>query len=78
MSQFQRIKSLPTRKCVRKVGINLPSLLFVCYKIAQYEAEERRQGPMKKRGLSSKKLSLQDKVLLTFSYLRGIITRLMN
>lgn len=70
MSLFKRIKSLPPRKFVRKVGINLPYFLFLCHKVAEYEAEERRRWPMKNRGLSSKKLSLQDKLLLTFSYLR--------
>jgi len=70
MSQYQRIKSLPTRKLVRKVGINLPHFLFLCHKVAHYEAEERRKWPMKNRGLTSKKLSLQDKLLLTFYYLR--------
>ena len=70
MSQFATIKSLPTRAFVRKVGINLPHFLFLCDKVAKYEAEERRKWPMKNRGLSSTKLTLQDKVLLTFFYLR--------
>lgn len=70
MSQFARIKSLPTPKFVRKVGLNLPKFLFLCYHVAEYEAEERRKRPMKRRGLSSQKLTLYDKVLLTFFYLR--------
>lgn len=70
MSQFARIKSLPTPKFVRKVGLNLPNFLYLCYKVSEYEAEERRKRPMKNRGLSSKKLSLNDKLLLTFFYLR--------
>lgn len=70
MSQFNTVKSLPTRKFVRKVGINLPHFLLICHKVAEYEAEERRKCPMKNRGVSSKKLTLQDKVLLTFFYLR--------
>ena len=70
MSQLNTVKSLPTRKFVRKVGTNLPHFLFICHKVAEYEAEERRKWPMKNRGLSSQKLTLQDKVLLTFFYLR--------
>lgn len=70
MNQYQRIKSVPTRKFVRKVGINLPHFLFLCHKIALYEDEERRRWPMKHRGLTSKKLSRQEKLLLTFYYLR--------
>jgi hypothetical protein len=70
MSQFETIKSLPTCTFVRKVGINLPHFLWLWHKVAQYEDKERQKWPMKNRGLSSKKLSLQDKVLLTFYYLR--------
>lgn len=70
MSQFARIKTLATPRFVRKVGLNLPHFLFLCYNVAEYEAEERRKRPMKNRGISSKKLTLYDKVLLTFFYLR--------
>jgi len=70
MNQFARIKSLPTSQFVRKVGVNLPIFLFLCAKVAEYEAEERRKRPMKNRGLSSQKLTRYDKVLLTFFYLR--------
>jgi hypothetical protein len=70
MSLFAQIKSLPTRKFVRKVGMNLPHFLLLCHQVAEYEAQEREKWPMKKRGISSKKLSREDKVLLTLYYLR--------
>lgn len=70
MSRFAKIKSLPTRKFVRKVGLNLPHFLLLCHQVAQYEANERDKWPMKKRGISSKKLTLEDKVLLTLYYVR--------
>jgi hypothetical protein len=70
MSVFAKIKSLPTRKFVRKVGVNLPHFLYLCHQVATYEANEREAWPMKKRGSPSKKLTLPDKVLLTCYYLR--------
>jgi hypothetical protein len=73
MSQFDKIKSLPTPKFVRKVGMNFACFMFVCYKVAQYQAEQRRRQPMKKRGKKSE-LSHYDRVLLSLYYLRHYYT----
>jgi hypothetical protein len=53
MSQFNKIKSLPTPESVRKAGLNFACFMYVCRKVARYEAERRRRLPMKKRGRKS-------------------------
>lgn len=70
MSIYVKIKSLPTHKFVRKVGLNLPRFLYLCHLVAQYEAKEQEEWPMKKRGAPAQKLTLPDKILLTLYYLR--------
>ena len=70
MSIYANIKSLPTHTFVRKVGLNLPRFLYLCHLVAQYEAKEQEEWPMKKRGAPAKKLTVPDKILLTLYYLR--------
>jgi len=70
MSIYANIKSLPTHNFVRKVGLNLPRFLYLCRLVAEYEAKEQEEQPMKKRGAPAKKLTFPDKILLTLYYLR--------
>jgi hypothetical protein len=69
MSKFDEIKVQKPDSFLRDVGIRLETFMLILEKIAKYCEEEYEENPMKKRGKKSS-LCLEDRLLLTFYYMR--------
>jgi hypothetical protein len=70
MKRFETLKNRPPRKFVRTVGIPLDQFLIVRDKILAGIYAEQEAQPMKKRGRKAVTLTVEDKLLLTLTYLR--------
>jgi hypothetical protein len=70
MKRFETLKHRPPRKFVRTVGIPLDQFLIVRDKIVAGIHAEQKAQPMKKRGKKPVTLTVEDKLLLTLTYLR--------
>jgi hypothetical protein len=70
---FLTTKSMSPKNFKRDVGISLKHFLEVHKKVDTTIAEEKERMPMSKRGIKSKMCS-EDKLLLTFYYLKKYIT----
>lgn len=70
MKRFETLKNRPPRKFVRTVGIPLEQFLSVRDRIVAGIHAEQDAHPMKKRGKKPITLTVEDKLLLTLTYLR--------
>jgi hypothetical protein len=70
MKRFETLRHRPPRKFVRAVGMTLDQFLTVRDKIVAGIHAEQEAQPMKKRGKKAITLTVEDKVLLTLTYLR--------
>jgi len=69
MSQFECAKQQSANDFLRDVGISLEAFQVLLEKVSAYITDEKERCPMKKRGLKPS-ISLGDRLLLTFRYLR--------
>ncbi len=70
MQRFETLKIRPSETFLRTVGISLDQFLLVRDKIvARIQAEQEAQ-PLKKRGKKAVTLTVDDKLLLTLTYMR--------
>ena len=69
MRSFEQVKTQSGDDFLRDVGISLPAFEILLAKVSAYIETERDRYPMKKRGLKHG-ISLADRLLLTFTYLR--------
>ncbi|MCS7318116.1 MAG: transposase family protein [Candidatus Dojkabacteria bacterium] len=74
MIRFDIIKNKPSKIFLRDVGLQLNKFLEICDKVKEYIEEERNKNSLKRRGIKSSYLSIEDKLLVTFYYLRHYIT----
>jgi len=70
MKRFETLRHRPPRKCVRAVGITLDQFLTVRDQMVACIHAEQEAHPMKKRGKKAITLTIEDKLLLTLTYLR--------
>jgi hypothetical protein len=67
---FDDVKGLSSEQFVRDVGISVDLFWDIRARILAYIQDEHYWFPIKKRGKKSKTLRVEDKLLLTFYYLR--------
>jgi len=70
MKRFETLKNRPPRKFLRAVGISLDQFLSLRDLIIGVIQAEQTIQPMKKRGRKAILLTVEDKLLLTLTYLR--------
>jgi len=70
MAPYKEIIHYSPQKTLRMTGISQENFLDLHDKIEQYIENKKRLNPLKKRGLKSSKVSLQDCILLTLYYIR--------
>ena len=71
MIRFDDIKGYPSAKFLRDVGVPKERFYEILAKIEVYIESEKVRNPLKRRGCkSSKNITLADKLLLTFYYMR--------
>ena len=73
MSPFEQVKKRKASIFKREVGLSLKNFKRLLGKVQRYLAEEQERNPLSRRGQKSK-LSLEDRLLLTLSYLRSYPT----
>jgi hypothetical protein len=69
MITFETVKQQPPEQFIRDIGISLDHFLAVRDLVSAYLKNEQYWQPIRQRGKKSR-LSLEEKLLLTFSYLR--------
>ncbi len=69
-SYVERLKQRTGKKFRRAAGIRQRTFRQLCRQARGYLEQERRDHPLKRRGKKSKKMSIEDKLLLTLLYLR--------
>jgi len=70
MTRFAIIQAYPSDKFTRIVGIRLDQFLALRDQLVASLRAEQEAHPMKKRGKKATMLSLEDKLLLTLTYVR--------
>ncbi len=70
MRRFTTVSTLPPDEFLRDVGVTLDQFLVLRDQVALLIATERIRWPMKRRGKQSSCLTIEDKLLLTFTYVR--------
>lgn len=70
MKRFEPLKSLPPDEFLREVGVTLEHFLILRDLIVTDMTAERLTYPIKKRGKQVSRLTVEDKLLLTLTYVR--------
>lgn len=70
MKRFETLKHRSPKKFVRAVGITLDQFVILRNQILACIQAEQQAHPMKKRGRKAITLTVEDKLLLTLTYLR--------
>jgi hypothetical protein len=74
MRRFTTVSQQAMEEFLRDVGITHDQFLHVRDQILTLMAAERKRWPMKRRGKPSSQLTVEDKLLLTLTYLRHYAT----
>ncbi len=69
MSRFEKVVELSDEQFLRAVGVDKATFNLVLERVTTYFEKLKEERPMKKRGKKSS-LTLADRLLLTFTYLR--------
>ena len=69
MSQFEKAVKLSDEQFLRAVGIDKTAFNLILERVATHLENLREERPMKKRGRKSE-VTLADRLLLTFTYMR--------
>lgn len=70
MKKYQKIQAETPENFKRLTGLSKENFQHLCSKVDIYLKAEKERNPLKKRGLNTSELSLEDRVLLTIYYLR--------
>ena len=70
MRRFTTVSTQPPEAFLRDVGVTLDQFLRIRDQLVLLIAAERERHPMTRRGKQSSQLTLEDKLLLTLTYLR--------
>jgi hypothetical protein len=70
MKPYTKIKTKKAAQFKRLVGISQKKFNRVVNRLKSYQDELKKHNGLKKRGLNTSKVSLEDRLLLTFYYLR--------
>lgn len=73
MSVFNVVSKLSPDEFQRTVGVSLPVFLKIVEGVSDFIEQRKEENPMRKRG-KKKGMSLEDRVLLFFYYLRDYST----
>ncbi len=70
MKKYKEIQAETPENFKRLTGLSKKNFQHLCNKVDIYVKEEKERNPLKKRGLKTSELSLEDRILLTIYYLR--------
>lgn len=70
MKRFEPLKSLPPKEFLREVGITLEQFDLLRELLVADITAERLRYPIKKRGKQHSRLTVEDRLLLTLTYIR--------
>jgi hypothetical protein len=70
MKPFKEIQTENPEQFKRTTGLSKENFQHLCHKVNVYVEAEKERNHLKKRGLKTSKLSLEDGVLLAIYYLR--------
>ncbi len=69
MSRFEKVVELSDEQFLRAIGVDKVTFNLILERVATHFGKLQEERPMKKRGKKST-LTLADRLLLTFTYLR--------